>query len=211
MTNAEKIKAIDAEIKFQEAELKRLREELKAITTQEENQVDRLFDAVLNCPHSITHESVTLHFYPRQKEGHNALAQLHHRLAAYDQEARQRELQLLSEIEALERLALANLKQQEAEATPIAWYVTGCSTMLDEHDAKAEAKRCGGSAKAVPLYTSPPAQQQTVNVWQQALHEEEDEEDDDSEYDCPHCGGTGEGQYDGQTCSVCRGKGVCPK
>lgn len=49
---------------------------------------------------------------------------------------------------------------------------------------------------------------------QQALHEdrdEEDEEEDDSEYDCPHCGGTGEGQYDGQTCSVCRGKGVCPK
>ena len=46
---------------------------------------------------------------------------------------------------------------------------------------------------------------------QQALHEDEDEEEDDSEYDCPHCGGTGEGQYDGQTCSVCRGKGVCPK
>ena len=46
---------------------------------------------------------------------------------------------------------------------------------------------------------------------QQALHEEEDEEEDDSEYDCPNCGGTGEGQYDGQTCSVCRGKGVCPK
>ena len=41
--------------------------------------------------------------------------------------------------------------------------------------------------------------------------EDEDEEEDDSEYDCPHCGGTGEGQYDGQTCSVCRGKGVCPK
>lgn len=36
---------------------------------------------------------------------------------------------------------------------PIAWYVTGCSTMLDEHDAKAEAKRCGGCAQAVPLYT----------------------------------------------------------
>ena len=41
------------------------------------------------------------------------------------------------------------------DAAPIAWYVTGCSTMLDEHDAKAEAKRCGGSAKAVPLYTRP--------------------------------------------------------
>lgn len=38
---------------------------------------------------------------------------------------------------------------------PIAWYVTGCSTMLDEHEAKAEAKRCGGTAQAVPLYTEP--------------------------------------------------------
>ena len=75
-----------------------------------------LMDAVLSCPHSITHESVTLHFYPRQKEGHNALAQLRHRLAAADLAARQREMQLLSEIEALERLALANLKQQEAGA-----------------------------------------------------------------------------------------------
>ena len=115
MTNTETIKAIDAEIKIQEAELQRLREE-KAAIVQEENHVDKLFDAVLNCPHSITHESVTLRFYPRQKEGYNALAQLHHRLAAYDQAARQREMQLLSEIEALERLALANLKQQEAGA-----------------------------------------------------------------------------------------------
>lgn len=115
MSTAETIKAIDAEIKFQEAELKRLREE-KAAIVQEENHVDKLFDAVLECPHSITHESVTLHFYPRQKEGHNALAQLRHRLAAADLAARQREMQLLSEIEALERLALANLKQQEAGA-----------------------------------------------------------------------------------------------
>ena len=50
---------------------------------------------------------------------------------------------------------LEEMKQLRAKATPIAWYVTGCSTMLDEHDAKAEAKRCGGSAKAVPLYTVP--------------------------------------------------------
>lgn len=63
-----------------------------------------------------------------------------------------KKLQLLGEIEALEEM-----KQLRAKATPIAWYVTGCSTMLDEHDAKAEAKRCGGSAKAVPLYTVPPA------------------------------------------------------
>jgi len=115
MTNAEAIKAIDAEIKRQEADLQRQREE-KAAIVQEEDHVDKLFDAVLECPHSITHESVTLHFYPRQKEGHNALSQLRHRLAAADMAARQRELQLLSEIEALERLALANLKQRETGA-----------------------------------------------------------------------------------------------
>ena len=85
------------------------------LAAQEENHVDQLFDAVLNCPHSITHESVTLHFSQTQKDGHNALSQLRHRLADYDLAARQREMQLLGEIEALERLALANLKQREAE------------------------------------------------------------------------------------------------
>lgn len=98
--------------KRQEADLQRLREERAAIA-QEENQVDKIFDAVLNCPHSITHESVTLRFYPRQKEGHNALAQLRHRLADYDMAVRQREMQLLGEIEALERVALNALKQLE--------------------------------------------------------------------------------------------------
>lgn len=63
-----------------------------------------LMDAVLNCPHSITHESVTLHFYPRQKEGHNALSQLRHRLADYDAAAKAREMELLAVIEDLERL-----------------------------------------------------------------------------------------------------------
>ena len=124
------------------------------LAAQEENHGEHFFDAVLNCPHSITHESVTLRFASKQ-EGHNALSQLRHRLAAHDLAARQREMQLLGEIEALERLALRVLKQLGAEATPIAWYVTGCSTLLDEHDAKSEAKRCGGSAKAIPLYTAP--------------------------------------------------------
>ena len=159
-----KTQVIEDEIQRQESELQRMREELATITQEERPINDQyLMDAVLNCPHSITAESVTLHFYPRQKEGHNALSQLRHRLADYDQAARQREMQLLSEIEALERLALANLKQQVAEATPIAWYVTGCSTMLDEHDAKSEAKRCGGSAKAVPLYTAPPPHTRQTN------------------------------------------------
>ena len=71
-----------------------------------------LMDAVLNCPHSITHDAITLHFSPKQKEGHNALAQLHHRLAAYNLAARQREMQLLGEIEALELLALRVLPFQ---------------------------------------------------------------------------------------------------
>ena len=84
MTNTETIKAIDAEIKIQEAELQRLREERAAIVQEDRPTTDDqcLMDAVLSCPHSITHESVTLHFCPRQKEGHNALSQLRHRLAA---------------------------------------------------------------------------------------------------------------------------------
>lgn len=86
MTNTEAIKAIDAEIKRQEAELQRMREELAAITAQEERPInDRyLMDAVLDCPHTITAESVTLHFSQTQKDGHNALSQLRYRLAAYD-------------------------------------------------------------------------------------------------------------------------------
>ena len=63
-----------------------------------------LMDAVLNCPHSITHDAITLHFYPKQKEGHNALAQLRHRLAAADAAAKARELELLAVIEDLEQL-----------------------------------------------------------------------------------------------------------
>ena len=63
-----------------------------------------LMDAVLICPHTITHESITLHFSPKQKEGHNALAQLRHRLVAADAAAKAREMELLAVIEDLERL-----------------------------------------------------------------------------------------------------------
>lgn len=44
--------------------------------------------------------------------------------------------------------------QQEAQE-PWAWYVTGCSRLLDEDEAKAEARRIGGTARAMPLYTAP--------------------------------------------------------
>ena len=60
--------------------------------------------SVLSCPHTVTHESITLRFNPKQKEGHNALAQLRHRLAAYDAAAKAREMELLAVIEDLERL-----------------------------------------------------------------------------------------------------------
>jgi hypothetical protein len=93
MTNTEAIKAIDAEIKRQDVELQRMREELAAITAQEERPInDRyLMDTVLDCPHTITADSVTLHFSQTQKDGHNALSQLRYRLAAYDLTARHRQ------------------------------------------------------------------------------------------------------------------------
>ena len=46
--------------------------------------------------------------------------------------------------------------QQEAQE-PVAWYVTGCSRLLDEDEAKAEARHIGGTARAMPLYTAPQA------------------------------------------------------
>ena len=46
--------------------------------------------------------------------------------------------------------------QQEAQE-PVAWYVTGCSRLLDEDEAKAEARHIGGTARAMPLYTVPQA------------------------------------------------------
>lgn len=41
---------------------------------------------------------------------------------------------------------------------------------------------------------------------------ESDEEDNEDDGYCTACAGTGEGQYDGASCSYCRGKGyVVPK
>ena len=36
---------------------------------------------------------------------------------------------------------------------------------------------------------------------------EETEDCADEDPSCQHCAGTGEGMYDGQSCSVCRGRG----
>ena len=43
---------------------------------------------------------------------------------------------------------------------PVAWYVTGCGRLLDEDEAKAEARHIGGTARAIPLYTAPQADSQ---------------------------------------------------
>lgn len=52
------------------------------------------------------------------------------------------------------RAVLAKWGTPTASAVvPIGWYVTGCSRILDEYDAKSEARHIGGSAKALPLYT----------------------------------------------------------
>ena len=59
--------------------------------------------SVLSCPHTVTHESITLRCNLKQ-EGYNALAQLHNRLTAYDAAAKAREMELLAVIEDLERL-----------------------------------------------------------------------------------------------------------
>ena len=104
MTTDQAIKAIDAEIKRQEQELQRLREGLARIEKAEIPADDQeLLLSVLSCPHTVTHNSVTLRFNPKQ-EGYNALAQLHNRLTAYDAAAKAREMELLAVLEDLERL-----------------------------------------------------------------------------------------------------------
>ena len=104
MSTEQTIAAINAEIQRQEQELKKLREELAAIEKVEGTADDQdLLLSVLSCPHTVTHESITLRFNPKQ-EGYNALAQLRHRLAAADAAAKAREMELLAVIEDLERL-----------------------------------------------------------------------------------------------------------
>ena len=109
MSTEQTIAAINAEIQRQEQELTKLREGLaaieKAAIKKAESPADdqELLLSALSCPHTITHESITLRFNPKQA-GHNALAQLRHRLAAADAAAKAREMELLAVIEDLERL-----------------------------------------------------------------------------------------------------------
>jgi len=58
----------------------------------------------------------------------------------------------------------AGAQQAPAQAAqePVAWYVTGGSRLLDEDEAKAEARHIGGTARAIPLYTAPQADSVTA-------------------------------------------------
>ena len=58
--------------------------------------------------------------------------------------------------------------QQEAQE-PVAWYVTGCGRLLDEDEAKAEARHIGGTARAIPLYTAPQAQAGAVPLTEEQI------------------------------------------
>ena len=52
------------------------------------------------------------------------------------------------------RDAIARWGQPSGAGEPVAWYVTGCGRLLDEDEAKAEARHIGGTARAIPLYTA---------------------------------------------------------
>ena len=53
------------------------------------------------------------------------------------------------------RAVLQRWGQPSGAGEPVAWYVTGCGRLLDEDEAKAEARHIGGTARAIPLYTTP--------------------------------------------------------
>ena len=89
---------------------------MNATQTQAESPADdqELLLSVLSCPHTITHNDITLRFNPAQ-DGYNALAQLHRRLTAYEAAAKAREMELLAVIEDLERL-IPLINQGDAKA-----------------------------------------------------------------------------------------------
>ena len=69
---------------------------------------------------------------------------------------------------------------EQPEQEPVAWAVQACSKMwrgeFAEIDAKAEAKRIGGTCVAYPLYTAPPQrpwQGLTDEDWEQ-IHDKKD-------------------------------------
>ena len=117
------LREVAAELRRQHARVAELEAQLEAIGAGGVEPLrkppatascDDTMHAVLSCPHTITHESITLRFNPRQ-EGYNALAQLHNRLRDYDAAAKARELELLAVIEDLERL-IPLINQGEAKA-----------------------------------------------------------------------------------------------
>ena len=106
------LREVAAELRRQHARINELEAQLSAIGAGGVEPLrkpaatascDDTMHAVLSCPHTITHESITLRFNPKQ-DGYNALAQLHNRLTDYDAAVKAREMELLAVIEDLERL-----------------------------------------------------------------------------------------------------------
>lgn len=116
--NHELNELIDGIIKSNEDEVCRLKKEMNSINkkhNEEPFKIDdqTLLDAVLGPTHSITAEYVTLRF-SQQHPGHNALAQLINRIKDYELTTNQHMSQLISEIEALEKLVLSQTQNKEA-------------------------------------------------------------------------------------------------
>lgn len=53
---------------------------------------------------------------------------------------------------------LSDALAQQGEQQPYGWSHDGASRIMSEYDAKAEAKRCGGTCYAYPLYCLPPVE-----------------------------------------------------
>ena len=94
----------------------------------------------------------------RRQHTENTALQQGYAAAQLEIESLQARIKTMAE-EHADELMVAHLDgmraaQQEAQE-PVAWYVTGCSRLLDEAEAKAEARHIGGTARAMPLYTAP--------------------------------------------------------
>lgn len=117
------LREVAAELRRQHAQIEEMESQLSAIGAGGVEPLrkpaatascDDTMDAVLSCPHTITHNDITLRFNPKQ-DGHNALSQLRNRLTAYEAAVKARELELLAVIEDLERL-IPLINQGEVKA-----------------------------------------------------------------------------------------------
>lgn len=58
-------------------------------------------------------------------------------------------------LEQFAELVEAAVREEMAKQEPVAWTFTGSNRLMDEYEANLEAKRCGGTTRAFPLYAAP--------------------------------------------------------